>query len=120
MSAKTPIVSTATLYDPAAPAVLIRLDTPAWFAWLEAPTTRRFAYALFDPAVGYNVGVMTVRKEVRQRGGWYWTAYRRAGRQVRKVYLGRSAAVTHAQLQAAAERLRVVPPMAAEPNQIPT
>ncbi len=102
MSAKTPLVSAGALYDPATPTRGIRLDTPAWLAWLEAPTTTRFTYPLFDPAVGYVVGFMTVRKERRQRGGAYWTAYRRAGSRLRKVYLGRSATVTQARLQAIA------------------
>jgi hypothetical protein len=119
MSAKTPIVSDGTLFDPAAPATPIRLDTPAWAAWLEAPTTRRFAYPLFDPAVGYRVGVMTVRKEARQRGTEYWTAYRRAGPHLRKVYLGRSATVTQARLQAVAEHIRTADAQSREPDPPP-
>lgn len=106
MSTKTPSVSGGLLYDPAAPGGPIRLDGPGWRAWLEAPTTSRFSYPLFDPAVGYIVGVMTVRKERRQRGGAYWTAYRRTGDRVGKVYLGRSAAVTEVRLQEAADALR--------------
>jgi LuxR family maltose regulon positive regulatory protein len=105
MSRSTPTVSAGSLYDPAAPAPGIRLDGPAWPTWLEAPTTTRFAYPLFDPAVGYIVGFMTVRKERRRRGGAYWTAYRRAGGRLRKVYLGRAAAVTPARLEAIAQAL---------------
>ncbi len=105
MSRHTPTVSHNHLFDPAQPGSAIRLDTPAWRAWLEAPTTTRFTYPLVDPAVGYVVGFMTVRKEPRQRGGAYWTAYRRAGARLRKVYLGRSAAVTQARLQASAAAL---------------
>ena len=82
----------------------IWLDTPAWFAWLDAAT--RFAYPLFDPAKGYIVAAITVRKEARARGGTYWTAYRRADGHLRKVYLGRAAAVTQARLAAVAEDLR--------------
>ena len=82
----------------------IWLDTPAWFAWLDGAT--RFAYPLFDPAKGYMVGVMTARKEGRARGGLYWTAYRRADGHLRKVYLGRTVAVTQARLAAVAEELR--------------
>jgi len=106
MSHRTPLVSAGALFDPTAPLPPIRLDTPAWLAWLEQPTTTRFAYPLFDPARGYIIGRMTVRKERRQRGGSYWTVYRRAGRQVRKVYLGSSACVTHARLEAIATALR--------------
>ncbi len=49
---------------------------------------------------------MTVRKERRQRGGGYWSVFRRCGCKLRKVYLGRSAAVTRARLQLIAEGLR--------------
>ena len=73
MSRSTPTVADGVLFDPARPDRLIRLDSPAWRTWLEAPTTTGFAYPLFDPAIGYSLGVMTVRKERRQRGaatGW--------------------------------------------------
>jgi LuxR family maltose regulon positive regulatory protein len=81
------------------------LDTPAWFAWLDMGMTARFAYPLFDPAKGYIVGVMTVRKERRGRGGAYWTAYRRVGTKLRKVYLGRTPTVTQGRLAASARAL---------------
>lgn len=105
MSRHTPTVSAGALYDPATPAASIRLDSPAWRAWLEASTTTRFAYPLYDPAVGFIVGCMTVRKERRPRGGAYWSAYRRIGDRLRKVYLGRSAAVTPDRLEATAQIL---------------
>lgn len=105
MSTKTPTVAMGSLVDPAWPGH-IELDSPAWWAWLAAPTTTRFAYPLLDPAVGYVVGFMTVRKEGRQRGSVYWTVYRRAGARLRKVYLGRSETVTAARLQAIADQLR--------------
>jgi hypothetical protein len=101
----TPLISAGWLYDPATPAAPIRVDTPAWFAWLAAPTTTRFAYPLVDRTVGYIVGVLTVRKERRQRGGGYWSAYHRSQGRLRKVYLGRSAAVTQARLAAVAQVL---------------
>ena len=66
MSAKTPVVSAGFLFDPATPATSLRLDTPAWQRWLEDPTTRRFAYPLYEPRVGSIIGFMTVRKEGRQ------------------------------------------------------
>ena len=119
MSRHTPTVSQNHLFDPARPGSAICLDTPAWRAWLEAPTTTRFAYPLFDPALGYNLGVMTVRKERRQRGGVYWTVYRRAGRRLCKIYVGPTPAVTHARLQAIAAALRCPPGAAAEPDQPP-
>jgi LuxR family maltose regulon positive regulatory protein len=107
MSAKTPTVSAHWVYDPAQPAAAIRLDTPAWVAWLDAATTTRFAYPVFDPAHGYIAGFMTVRKEQRQRGGVYWVAYRRCQGCLRKVYLGRAATLTQARLEATAQAFRV-------------
>jgi LuxR family maltose regulon positive regulatory protein len=82
------------------------LDSPGWFAWLAADSTRRFAYAIFDRQLGYTVGFLTVRKERRQRGGGYWVAYRRVGGQVRKAYIGSTGAVTAERLQAIAYQLR--------------
>jgi len=106
MSAKTPTVSAVSVYDEAHPAWSVRLDTAAWVAWLEEPTTTRFAYPLFDPAKGYIVGRMTMRKERRVRGGTYWTAYRRTRGRLRKVYLGRSETLTQARLEEIASLLR--------------
>ena len=83
----------------------IHLDSPQWFAWLEAPENDSFSYALHNHAKGYIDGFMTVRKERRQRGGAYWSAYRRQGRRLRKLYLGSSASVTKARLREAAARL---------------
>ncbi|MEI7645549.1 MAG: hypothetical protein WCJ55_14845 [Chloroflexales bacterium] len=48
---------------------------------------------------------MTVRKECRQRGGSYWTAYRRQGRRLRKIYLGSSPTLTQARLDAVVRTL---------------
>jgi LuxR family transcriptional regulator, maltose regulon positive regulatory protein len=83
----------------------IRLDSAQWFAWLETPEHRSFSYALMNHAKGYIDGFMTVRKECRQRGGAYWTAYRRQGHTLRKVYLGPASALTAARLAEAAQRL---------------
>jgi hypothetical protein len=82
----------------------IHLDSPQWFAWLEAPENDSFSYALHNHAKGYIDGFMTVRKERRQRGGVYWTAYRRQGRRLRKLYLGTSSSLTAAPLHQAAAR----------------
>ncbi len=103
MSAKTPRVWETYLEDPQQPAQPIPLDTPAWFGWLEAPTTRRFTYPVFDRRVGYIVGFMTLRKERRQRGGEYWVAYRRCQGQLRKVYLGAAVRLTRAGLDRLAQ-----------------
>lgn len=105
MGTKPPRISEQWVYDGALPDGRVQLDSAAWFAWLAAETTTRFSYPLFDRQVGYIVGFMTVRKERRQRGSTYWVAYRHLGGQVRKGYLGRSAAVTTQQLHAMANRL---------------
>jgi hypothetical protein len=92
------------LEDPQQPGVRLRLDTPEWFAWLEKEEVRRFSYPVDDAEHGYIEGFMTVRKERRERGGEYWTAYRRTRGRLRKVYLGGSAAVTNGRLVAVAEQ----------------
>ena len=82
----------------------IRLESAMWWAWLERATARSFAYPLYDRQAGYICGFMTVRKEQRARGGQYWVAYRRTAGVVRKIYLGRSAALTQRHLARSAER----------------
>ncbi len=109
MRGKTPRVWERAVQDPALGEQTIPLATEAWFRWLEAATTRRFTYPVFDPRVGYIVGFMTVRKERRQRGGWYWSVYRRSGGQLRRVYLGRSSSVTRARLEEVAMAFRPSP-----------
>jgi len=105
MGTKPPRISEQWIYDGALPDGRVQLDSAAWFVWLTAETTTRFSYPLFDPQVGYIVGFMTVRKERRQRGSAYWVAYRRVDGQVRKGYLGCSAAVTTQHLHAMGCRL---------------
>jgi len=105
MSRKTARVSEAALYAPDLPDGRIRLDSAAWLSWLEQHSSSSFSYPLFDPACGYIIGFMTVRKEGRRRGGLYWTVYRRQGRRLRKIYLGPAARVTGARLAEVAERL---------------
>jgi len=105
MTRKTATVSEGELYGAQTQWQNIRLDSPQWFAWLAVPENDSFTYALLNHAKGYIDGFMTVRKERRQRGGGYWTAYRRSGRHVRKVYLGPAATLTAARLMAAAVRL---------------
>jgi hypothetical protein len=105
MAKDIPLVSKAMLRDPQHPGSSIQLDTSAWFAWLEASTTTRFSYALFKRARGYIDGFMTVRKEGRQRGGAYWSVYRRQGPRLRKLYVGPSSALTANHLEQIAVRL---------------
>ena len=114
MTHKTATVTETRRYDKADPGYAatldcahphsrtIHLDSPQWFAWLEAPDNVCFTYALFSRRLGYIYGFITVRKERRQRGGVYWSGYRRQGRRLRKHYLGRSAELTQARLVQAA------------------
>ncbi|GAC1411428.1 MAG: hypothetical protein NVSMB65_22420 [Chloroflexota bacterium] len=95
----------------------LRLDTPAWTAWLDDPTTLSFSFPIANVTAGYSEGLLTGRKEGRTRGGVYWSAYWRPGRRLRKVYLGPASAVTTACLRAVAAALlaeRQVTPAAAE------
>jgi LuxR family maltose regulon positive regulatory protein len=105
MSGIVPKVDAVWVSGPTVPAGSLRLDTPAWFAWLAQPMTTSFSYPVMDGARGYISGYLTVRKETRQRGGVYWSAYRRWQGRVQKVYLGRTERVTLARLQAAAQVL---------------
>jgi hypothetical protein len=110
MATKLPRISERWVYGEDVPQERVQLDSPAWFAWLEAPRTTRFSYPIFDPTCGYIVGFMTVRKEQRQRGGSYWVVFRRQGARVRKIYLGRAATVTHERLEVIARQLRNTAP----------
>jgi hypothetical protein len=85
-------------------ATSIVLDTAAWMEWLEQPTTRSFAYPIYDEQAGYIRAFMTVRKERRTRGNEYWVAYRRSGKRLGKIYLGRSAQLSQQALAAVAAR----------------
>ena len=105
MSTKTPRVSEGALYAPGLPGGSIGLDSAAWFNWLEQEATRSFSYPLFDRQCGYIIGFMTVRKEVRQRGGHYWSVYRRQAGGVKKIYLGQSGSLTAARLEQVARSL---------------
>jgi hypothetical protein len=110
MRRQRPLVEQGQLYDPGAPSGSVVLDTPAWFTWLNALGNTSFSYAVFDQRCGYIVGFMTVRKERRQRGGEYWTAFGRNGTRVRKRYLGRASAVTAARLHTVAWDLYMLRP----------
>ena len=112
MGTKTPRVSEAVVYAADLPSGGVRLDSAAWYSWLEHPATTSFSYPIFDPRCGYITGFMTVRKEARQRGGRYWLAYRRQGGQLWKRNLGQSDRVTAARLEELARswlRARVPP-----------
>jgi LuxR family maltose regulon positive regulatory protein len=99
MAQRMPQVVAATLYTVESPAPRsIALDSAEWFVWLDDPVNRSFD-------LHHALGRLTVRKERRQRGGEYWVAYRRAGRRLRKVYLGKSPRLTALLLERAAARL---------------
>ena len=93
---------------PGGAASSIALDTPAWMQWLEMPTTRSFAYPIYDQQAGYIRAFMTVRKEQRRRGSDYWVAYRRSGERLGKIYLGRSAQLNQQALAAVAARFLAI------------
>ena len=99
MSRKTAWVSEGALYAPNLAQGSVELDSTAWFNWLEQEASRSFSYPLFDARCGYIIGYLTVRKEARERGGWYWSAYRRDRGRMWKRYLGRSSSVTAARLE---------------------
>src|SRR6266542_1370033 len=111
MTRRIPYVAAGVLHRPDRPDLpAVALDTPAWWSWLDDPTTRSFA---FHDAVGS----FTARKEQRQRGGAYWTAYRRVQGKLVSAYLGKSAALTRERLTMAAARL--AQPSTQVPNQQP-
>jgi LuxR family maltose regulon positive regulatory protein len=72
----------------------IALDSPAWWAWLESNAAPSFYYQ--TPLAG-----CTLRREVKQRGGCYWVAYRCSHRTLHKVYLGPARSITRLALDAA-------------------
>src|SRR5215212_8338954 len=83
--------------QPGAPDIAV--DSPAWAAWLEDRATRSFSFE--GPS-----GAFTARKE-RRSGSHkeYWSAYRKRGGKLRKVYLGKAEKLTLARLAKAATRL---------------
>jgi len=75
----------------------IVVDSAAWFEWLEAPSTRSFA---FHGARGH----CTVRRE-EQQGRRYWYAYRSQRGPIHNEYVGTSSALTLARLEQVAADL---------------
>jgi LuxR family transcriptional regulator, maltose regulon positive regulatory protein len=65
-------------------------DGSEWFAWLDQVSS--FAF------VGKR-GHYTARKEAKQRGNRYWSAYLATGRHLTKKYLGKTATLTLARLE---------------------
>jgi LuxR family transcriptional regulator, maltose regulon positive regulatory protein len=89
---KTPKIISGLLYtDDAYTGTVV--GSPAWFEWLATAST--FYYES-------RRGTFTAHRERRQRGGLYWTAYRRHGGVLRRAYLGQAKALTVAHLDNAA------------------
>lgn len=74
----------------------IPVGTTAWYEWLEIAPLFFFVSA---------EGSFTARKERRQRGGWYWKAYRAHRGKLTRIYLGKSAYLTQDSLEHAARTL---------------
>ena len=72
----------------------IQIGSEAWYAWLNEPATRSFAF--HSPQ-----GTLTVRREHRH-GIWYWYAYRSRDGHLHKTYLGKSQELTSVRLHEAA------------------
>ncbi len=78
--------------------VVVLLDTPSWYAWLETATTFTFTG---------EEGTFTAHKAPagNRRGGWYWRAYRRKQGRLSRCYLGVSTNLTLSKLREVARRL---------------
>ena len=96
MARRIPLVAAGVLYvlePPGGPEIAV--DSPAWAAWLRDPATRSFSFR-------GSSGTFTARKEDRAGGEDYWSAYRKLGGKLRKVYLGKAERLTLARLEDAA------------------
>src|SRR5215212_6172924 len=97
MARRIPHVADGVLHahePPGAPEIAV--DSPAWAAWLEDRATHSFSFE--GPS-----GTFTARKERRAGGdAEYWSAYRKRGGKLRKVYLGKTEKLTLVRLDEAA------------------
>jgi LuxR family transcriptional regulator, maltose regulon positive regulatory protein len=75
----------------------IQVGSQDWYAWLNEPTTRSFAFSCAQ-------GTLTARRELRH-GTWYWYAYRSQSGQLHKTYLGKAEELTPTRLQEAVASL---------------
>jgi LuxR family maltose regulon positive regulatory protein len=71
------------------------VGSPTWCEWLEQATSFAFRGQL---------GAYTARREQIKPGDWYWYAYQRSQKRVRKQYLGKSEALSLRRLEEVAER----------------
>src|SRR5215216_5787517 len=99
MARRIPHVADGVLYAQGPPGVPdIAVDSPAWAAWLEDRATHSFSFE--GPS-----GTFTARKEHRSGSSEeYWSAYRKQGGKLRKVYLGKTEKLTLVRLDAAAAK----------------
>src|SRR5947207_9589577 len=72
----------------------IQVGSEAWYAWLNEPAPRSFAFSSSQ-------GTLTARREERH-GTWYWYAYRSQSGRLHKAYLGKSEELTLPRLHEAA------------------
>ena len=96
MARRIPLVAAGVLHvlePPGGPEIAV--DSPGWAAWLRDPATRSFSFR-------GSSGAFTARKEGRSGGEQYWSAYRKLGGKLRKVYLGKAERLTLARLEDAA------------------
>ena len=86
------------VYEQQGQQVVVLLDTPSWYTWLETATSFTFTG---------DEGTFTAHKAAagNRRGGWYWRAYRRKRGRLSRCYLGVSPNLTLSNLREAARRL---------------
>ena len=79
------------VYEQQGQHVVVLVDTPSWYTWLETATTFTFTG---------EQGTFTAHKARagNRRGGWYWRAYRRKRGRLSRCYLGVSTNLTLAKL----------------------
>jgi len=83
-------------------------DTTSLHFWLDRADT--FHFSSED---GYTC---TLRKEVKQRGGGYWYAYKRVNGKVKKKYLGDTSKITLVTLEDTAQSfVKALPPLKPPP-----
>lgn len=88
----------AHVYETHTATPVFAVESPVWYAWLEQINTFTFQG---------RQGIFTARKErvANGRGDQYWRAYRRHKGRLYRVYLGKTAHLTLARLNNAAETL---------------
>src|SRR5215470_8765724 len=84
---------TANAADKQVPVVV---GSVKWYQLLE-----QIASFGFEDEIGRS---FTARRE-RRKQGWYWYAYRKHGKKLRKVYLGKTEQLEQTRLEAAAREL---------------